>query len=82
MTARKLKKSQRDRVVPVLSAVLVALVLVEYFFAPHYRPVFPWHHLPGYMGLIGLGSCLIVVILTKLVGKLVLQRPEDWDERD
>jgi hypothetical protein len=82
MSARKLDKPQRDLVVPILAAVLVVLMLLEYFVAPHYRPIFPWHHVPGYMGLLGLLSCLVVVILTKLIGKFILQRPEDWDERD
>lgn len=71
-----------DSTARLLTAVLVALTVLEYFFAPHYRPVFPWHSVTGYMGIIGLASCLVVVILTKWAGKHLLQRPEDWDERD
>jgi len=65
----------------VMVAVLVVLTVIEYFHAPHYRPVFPWHHVPGYMGLIGLGGCLVVVGAAKGLG-LLLQRPEDEDDRD
>jgi len=65
----------------VMAAVLLALTIVEYLYAPHYRPVFPWHHVPGYMGLIGLGGCLVVVAAAKGLGRL-LQRPEEDHDRD
>lgn len=70
-----------DRVSVTLAALLAALTAVEAFFAPHYRPVFPWHNVPGYMGAIGLFACLGVVWLSKRAGKLFLQRPEDDDDR-
>ncbi len=65
----------------VLAILLVVLTVVEYFHAPHYRPVFPWHHVPGYMGLIGVGACVLVVCAAKGLG-LLLQRPEDDHDRD
>lgn len=71
-----------DRPVLILAAVLALLVVIEYFFAPHYHPVFPWHHVPGYMGLIGLGACLVLVGLAKGLGSLFLQRPGSDDDRD
>ena len=70
-----------DRIVVILTATLALLVVAEALFAPHHHPVFPWHHVPGYMGAIGLFSCLIVVWLSKRAGKLFLQRPEGDDER-
>ncbi|MDO8834287.1 MAG: hypothetical protein Q7V01_01770 [Vicinamibacterales bacterium] len=70
-----------DRVIVTLAAVMAVLIAVEAFFAPHYRPVFLWHSVPGYMGAIGLFACLGVVWLSKRAGKLFLQRPEDDDDR-
>lgn len=69
----------KDRVALALAAVLAALVLLEATVMPHYRPVFPWHHVPGYAALIGLAGCIVVVLLGKWLGKAFLQRP-DADE--
>lgn len=66
----------------VLILLLVALVAIEYFFAPHYHPVFPWHHVPGYMAVIGLVASVVLVALAKGAGTLFLQRAEDADDRD
>lgn len=63
-----------------LAGVLAALVVVEATVAPHSAPKFPWHHLPGYAAIIGLGACLIVVVASKALGRLVLQRPERDDD--
>lgn len=82
MNREKPKIKSFDFAARLMTAVLVALTVIEYFFAPHYRPVFPWHEVTGYMGMIGFGSCLVVVFVTKWVGKRLLQRPEAWDERD
>lgn len=73
-------KSWKDPVSLVLTAVLLVLVAVEALWVPHYSPKFPWHHVPGYAAIIGLGACLLVVQLSKALGKWVLQRPEDPDE--
>ncbi len=62
-----------------LAGVLVVLIAAELLFAPHHHPVFPWHHVPGFLGLVGLVSCLVVVKLSKALGKWLLQRPEDYD---
>jgi hypothetical protein len=70
----------RDSTVVALAALLAALVVAEATFVPHGKPLFPWHHLPGYAALIGLGACLVVVVGSKALGRLVLQRPERPDD--
>jgi hypothetical protein len=62
-----------------LAMVLIVLVVAEILFAPHHHPVFAWHHWPGFLGLVGLVSCLLVVKLSKALGKWLLQRREDYD---
>lgn len=63
-----------------LTALLAVLVVVEAVFAPYEKPRFPWHRLPGYAGLIGLGACLVVVVASKALGRIMLQRPERRDD--
>lgn len=69
------------KVTVVLAAVLALLVVAELPF-PHHAPVFPWHHVTGLQGMIGFFSCVVVVILSKWLGKLFLQRPEKWDPEE
>jgi len=70
----------RERATWVMAAVLVVLVALEATVVPHYSPKFPWHYVPGYAASIGLGACLLVVILSKALGKAFLQRPERDDD--
>jgi protein-S-isoprenylcysteine O-methyltransferase Ste14 len=65
----------------ILAVALVALVVYGALFAQPAHPKFPWHDLPGHMGLIGLGGCLLMVLFAKLLLSRLIQRPEDHDER-
>lgn len=80
--SKSIMKSWKDPVTVALAAVLLALVAVEAIFVPHSSPKFPWHHVPGYAAIIGLGACLIVVQLSKALGAWFLQRPESPDEHE
>jgi hypothetical protein len=72
-----MKESLKDRVALVLAGVLLLLVVLEAVVIPHYHPVFPWHPVPGYSAAIGLLGCILVVQLSKWLGKLFLQGPEE-----
>jgi hypothetical protein len=66
----------KDRAAIIMAIGLVLLVAVEFLLAPRYNPRFPWHHIPGFAALVGLVSSIIVVKLSKALGKWLLQRPE------
>jgi predicted lysophospholipase L1 biosynthesis ABC-type transport system permease subunit len=66
----------RDRIALGLAAALLLLVLAEAVAIPHYHPVFPWHFVPGYAAVIGLAGCIVVVQISKWLGRTLLQRPE------
>lgn len=74
-----MKRFTTDRATAVLAAVLVVLAAAEATVVPHAAPRFPWHWVPGYAALIGLGGCLVVVLLSKWLGRLFLQRPDSDD---
>jgi hypothetical protein len=75
-----MKHLTRDRTAAGLAAVLAVLVMVEALFAPYEKPVFPWHRVPGYAALVGIGACLCVVVLSKALGRMFLQRAEGPDD--
>jgi hypothetical protein len=75
-----MREAMKDRVSIIMAIVLVLLVVVEYVFAPYEHPRFTWHHIPGWSAIIGLFSCLLTVQLSKMLGKLLLQRPERDDD--
>lgn len=66
----------KDRVLAALAVTVLVLILVEAVFVPHKNPKFPWHHVPGYAAMIGLFGGIVVVVLSKWLGKAFLQRPE------
>ncbi|HUG27949.1 MAG TPA: hypothetical protein VMK53_06590 [Gemmatimonadales bacterium] len=70
----------RSRPVRILAIVLVVLVALEATVAPHSVPKFPWHYIPGYAGIIGLGVGLLVIWLATALGRAGLQRPERGDD--
>lgn len=72
-------KSMGKRVTLVLAATLIALVVFDTLFIEHHY-VFPWQKVPGYLGIIGFVSCIVVVIVSKQLGKAFLQRPEGYDD--
>jgi hypothetical protein len=70
----------KDRVAMGLAALLLVLVALEATVMPHDYPRFAWHHVPGYAAMIGLFASLIIVQLSKTVGKKLLQRPARDDD--
>jgi len=71
-----MKSLLADRITLGLSIALLVMIALEAFAFPHYHPVFPWHFVPGYAAVIGLVGCIIVVQISKWLGKTLLQRPD------
>ena len=69
-----------------IAAVAVSILLEIVVPDPHaYDPnwVSLWyHHAPGLYALIGFVATWLIVVVSKFLGKVWLQRPEDYYERD
>jgi lipopolysaccharide export LptBFGC system permease protein LptF len=63
----------KDRVALVLLASMLMLVTAEVLFVPP-------HYVAGFHAAIGLVACVVVVLLSKALGRALLQRPEATDE--
>jgi hypothetical protein len=60
-------------------AVLVLLFGLD--FVIHKHPHFSWEELPGFYVIYGFLSCVVIVAVSKILGKLWLQKGEDYYDR-
>ena len=74
---RRLKARGARVLTTGLIVALIALTFGEMSFAPHYRPVFPWHHVAGYSAVIGLLAACAFTVFTYFALKPLLQRPDE-----
>jgi hypothetical protein len=60
-------------------AVVVALTVAgEVAFHDAAHALHWWHELPGFDLVYGLVGCLAIIVVSKALGKVWLQRPEDY----
>ena len=64
----------------VLALIVVGLVVGKVVFAEHHEPKFAYQ-VVGYKALIGFVGAVVFIIFGKWMGRLLLQRSEDYDER-
>ena len=43
---------------------------------------FAWSHILGFFALFGFVSCVVIVVISRLIGHYWLQRKEDYYDRD
>lgn len=60
--------------------LLVLLVILDLFIEKH--PHYGWENLFGAYALYGFFACVVIVIVSKLLGKLWLQKPENYYDGD
>jgi len=60
----------------IVLAVLFVLDVVV-----HKHPYFRWEDLPGFYVFYGFISCVVIVAVSKLLGRIGLQRQEDYYDR-
>jgi len=61
----------------LLLAVLAAEIAVTHFFHLGH-PYFKFERLPGFGSLYGFFSCVVIIFVSKLLGKLFISRKEDY----
>jgi hypothetical protein len=53
-------------------------VLIALDFLLLKKPHFPWEGVPGFYSLYGFVACVMIVVVSKAIGKLWLQKKEDY----
>lgn len=63
-----------------LAAIALAEIVLPLAFGPGH-PHFAFERIPAWGSLYGLASCVAIIVVSKLIGKAWLMRPEDhYDE--
>jgi hypothetical protein len=65
-----------------LGAVIVASVIVEAVVHDASHSTAWWHDVPGFDALYGLAGCAVIVVVSKALGALWLQRRETYFDDD
>jgi hypothetical protein len=69
--------------ITVFAVTLVLFVPVDFLLhSGQDHGDFPWSHVPGFFALFGFVGCVIIVVVSKLLGHYWLQRKEGYYDRD
>lgn len=60
----------------IFYASLVLLLILEFFIEKH--PYFSWAAFPAFNAVYGFISCVVIIVVAKVLGKLWLQKGEDY----
>jgi hypothetical protein len=73
---KRFKKLKRAGLASLVVIFLLEILVVNVLHLghPHYR----FEEFPGFGSLYGLISCVLIIVVSKLLGKLWLMRPEDY----
>lgn len=58
--------------------VILALLVVIDFFLPRHHPHFFWDEIPGFSAVYGFISCILIIVISKALGRFWLARSEDY----
>ena len=65
-------------IVFILGSLLAELLLSHY--SEH--AIFLWHKMPGFELVYGFIGCIVIIIVSKLIGQIWLQKKEDYYPED
>jgi hypothetical protein len=73
---KRFKKLKRAGLASLVIIFLLEILVVNVLHLGH--PHFRFEEFPGFGSLYGLISCVLIIVVSKLLGKLWLMRPEDY----
>jgi hypothetical protein len=73
---KKFRRVKRIGLASLVVFFVLEILVVNVFHLGH--PHFRFENLPGFGSLYGLISCVLIIVVSKLLGKLWLMRREDY----
>ena len=58
-------------------AVLIVLLIVDLFV--HKHPHFPWEHAPDFSAAYGFISCVVLVLVARVLRRIVMRKEDYYD---
>ncbi len=68
---------KKDIFKKIFYAGIAFFVLID-FVTPRHHVMFFWDRIPGFNAIYGFISCLIIIVVSKTLGKWWLQKKEDY----
>lgn len=65
----------------VLGLLTLGTLALQYFGPAHPSPQ-AWDTIPLFYAAFGFVGCVLIIIFSKALGKILLQKPEDYYDRD
>ncbi len=75
------ENEQRMRTLKWVFYAAMAFFIVLDFIIPRHHLEFPWDRVPGFSSVFGFISCVLIIIVSKALGKLWLQKKEDYYDK-
>jgi hypothetical protein len=61
----------------IIYAVMAVLVVLDFFIHRHHEYFF-WDKIPGFSSVYGFISCVLIIVVSKVLGEWWLQKGEDY----
>lgn len=71
----------RNWLIAGMAVLVLASIAVEIFVPAHHGhgwKTYWWNHVPGFYAALGFVGCWLIVVVSKWLGKVWLQRPENY----
>ncbi len=65
----------------ILFGLITLGTLILQYFGPEHPYPHAWDHIPLFYAAYGFIGCILIIIVSKALGKRLLQKPEDYYER-
>ncbi|MBI5598162.1 MAG: hypothetical protein HY890_00315 [Deltaproteobacteria bacterium] len=58
-------------------AAMVVFIAIDFVMPRHHEEFF-WDRIPGFSSAFGLASCVVLIVVSKTIGKFLLEKKEDY----
>ena len=78
MILEKILEGHGKKVFKGVVYVAMGLLVIADFIIPKHHAIFPWDEIPGFSAVYGFISCVVIIVVSKFIGKVWLQKSEDY----
>ena len=69
---------KRWRILKWIFFAMLIIVFAADFFVERHHAAFPWDNIPGFSAAYGFISVIVIIIISKIVGRVIVTRKEDY----